>query len=222
MKRLQDFPQSKTPIKWVFAGDSITQGAFHTVGWRDYTEIFSERIRYELRRADDIIIKAAYDGNTSRHLLEVFDWRIGQFQPDVVFIMIGVNDCTMEDSGARVPLKEFRENLLRLAEKLQKIQAIPVFQTSGLILPNEAPERAPYLESYMAAVRDVAAAADAPLIDHNAHWRKMCKKQPARFHYWLSDALHPNDMGHRVFAHCIFENLGIFDAKSPVCRATYL
>jgi len=38
---------SDIPVKWLFAGDSITHGALHTWGWRDYTEHFSERIRYD-------------------------------------------------------------------------------------------------------------------------------------------------------------------------------
>ena len=38
------------PVRWVFTGDSITHGAAHTIGWRDYTELFDERARWELRR----------------------------------------------------------------------------------------------------------------------------------------------------------------------------
>jgi hypothetical protein len=26
------------PIRWIFAGDSITQGVVYTAGWRDYTD----------------------------------------------------------------------------------------------------------------------------------------------------------------------------------------
>ena len=33
------------PVRWVFTGDSITHGAAHTIGWRDYTELFDERAR---------------------------------------------------------------------------------------------------------------------------------------------------------------------------------
>ncbi|HEU5326569.1 MAG TPA: hypothetical protein VFU78_00670, partial [Thermomicrobiales bacterium] len=42
--------QGVEPVRWVFAGDSITHGAAHTIGWRDYTELFGERVRWELRR----------------------------------------------------------------------------------------------------------------------------------------------------------------------------
>lgn len=33
------------PLKWLFTGDSITHGALHTFGWRDYAELFAERVR---------------------------------------------------------------------------------------------------------------------------------------------------------------------------------
>ena len=45
------------PLRWVFAGDSITHGALHTMGWRDYTELFSERLRHELKRPRDCVVK---------------------------------------------------------------------------------------------------------------------------------------------------------------------
>jgi hypothetical protein len=53
--------RTEKPVKWLFYGDSITHGAAHTRGWRDYTEIFSERIRTELQRAEDVVIKTIYE-----------------------------------------------------------------------------------------------------------------------------------------------------------------
>jgi hypothetical protein len=34
----------------------------------------------------------------------------------------------------------------------------------------------------------------------------------------MSDAFHPNECGHRAFAHCLFHELGIFDPGSHCCR----
>src|SRR6478609_7274434 len=49
LKKLQKAIADKEhPLKWVFTGDSITQGAKHTLGYRSYPEIFSERIRFEM------------------------------------------------------------------------------------------------------------------------------------------------------------------------------
>lgn len=222
MNQIRDHFLTKEPVKWVFYGDSITHGAAHTVGWRDYTELFSERIRFELYRTGDIVIKSAFDGNTTRQLIENFDWRVGQFQPQVVFIMIGMNDCTMTESGPRIPLDEFRRNLRKLIKRVRDLGGEPVLQTSNLLIAGEAPERIPTFPDYMTALRDVAKKTKCPLIDHSQHWQQLCEDQPKRFHYWLSDSCHPNEMGHRVLAHFIFQELGIFDPKSAVCRLLYL
>ena len=192
------------------------------MGWRDYTELFSERIRFELYRTDDIVFKTAVDGSTTRQLLEHFDWRVGQFEPQVVFIMVGMNDCVIEENGARIPLVEFRNNLRSLIKRVRELGAEPILQTASLILAGEAPERASSLPAYMNALREVAKKSKAPLIDHTARWKDLSEDNSQRFHYWLSDPLHPNEMGHRVMANLIFEDLGIFDAKSAVCRLFYL
>ena len=42
-------------LTWLFTGDSVTAGDQHTYGRRDYTELFAERIRYELGRISDTV-----------------------------------------------------------------------------------------------------------------------------------------------------------------------
>ena len=65
LARIKAILETKTPVKWVFVGDSITHGAKHTFGARSYPEIFGERIRWELRRVRDVIINTAISGNTA-------------------------------------------------------------------------------------------------------------------------------------------------------------
>lgn len=72
---------SPKPITWLFTGDSITQGAKWTGGSRPFSEIFSERIRWELSRPRDIIINTAISGNKTTNLLSGFDWRVGHLHP---------------------------------------------------------------------------------------------------------------------------------------------
>ena len=64
------------PLKWLFYGDSITHGAVHTFGWRDYTQLFAERIRAELGRNMDVVINTAISGHNTEHLIDSFDWRL--------------------------------------------------------------------------------------------------------------------------------------------------
>ncbi|MBR9777574.1 MAG: SGNH/GDSL hydrolase family protein, partial [Cytophagales bacterium] len=80
--------KGKTSLIWVFTGDSITHGAKHTHGYRSYPEIFSERIRWELGRVRDLVINTGISGNTSRNILDDFEWRVKQFKPNVGSIMI--------------------------------------------------------------------------------------------------------------------------------------
>src|SRR5690606_33655925 len=78
---------------WLFTGDSITHGAKHTHGYRSYPEVFQERIRWEIGRVRDVVINTGISGHAAENILSDFEWRISQFNPDVVSVMIGTNDC---------------------------------------------------------------------------------------------------------------------------------
>lgn len=212
MDRVKAILKRSEPAKWLFYGDSITHGAVHTEGYRDYAEHFEERVRFELDRRQDIVINTAISGNNTRHLLEDYDWRLGQFKPDVAFVMIGMNDCA-EDRN--LPIDEFRANMRKLVEQLTSDNIIPVLQTTCPILPGCSPLRQPNFDSYMQVVRDTAEQTACPLIDHLAHWQQ----QAEPIHYrWMSDTIHPNNFGHLAFAHHLFRALGIFNDAAPTCR----
>lgn len=199
------------PVKWLFYGDSITHGAVHTFGQRDYTEHFSERVRTELGRAQDIVIKTAISGYTTRDLLAAFDWRVAAFRPDAVFLMIGMNDCC---AGRNIALAEFQENLRILVKKIDDFGGLPILQTTCPILPGSAPDREQNFPSFMNAVRELAAKRSLTLIDHEAFWKANVDK-----HYcWMSTGFHPNGAGHLAFAREIFRKFGIFDENSKTCR----
>lgn len=208
MEKIKAMLAGEAPVKWLFYGDSITHGARHTWGWRDYPELFDERIRCELERTMDVVINTAIGGDTSEGLIESFDWRVAQFRPHVAFVMIGMNDCSRNTDTV------FEANLHTLADRFAEIECQPVMQTTCTIQKGGAPEREPYIDAYMQKVRDVAAARSLPLIDHTAHWKQNADKLP----YWLDDPFHPDEQGHRAFAHLIFRELGIFDPQSATCR----
>src|SRR5690554_5045874 len=98
--------KEKDPLIWVFIGDSITHGAKHTHGYRAYPEIFSERVRYELGRVRDVVINTGISGNTTQNILDDFDWRVKQFNPRIVSLMIGTNDC----ATGRIPIALYEKN----------------------------------------------------------------------------------------------------------------
>ena len=202
------------PLTWVFTGDSITHGAKHTHGSRTYVEHFAERVRWELGRVQDIVINTGISGDKAESILRAFEWRIGRFKPDVVSIMIGMNDCT------RGPKKreEFRTNLCQLIRRTRALGAVPVLHTQNTIEPSAAQERGD-LPAYATIVAEVAHDEKAVLVDHWRHWQTACQ-DPQMLKQWLNDPIHPNARGHREFAILTFQVLGIYSTNSPTCQPT--
>lgn len=211
---LQKLLANKKPLKWVFSGDSITQGAKHTNGFRAYSEVFSERIRWEMGRGRDVIINTAISGHTSLDILNDYDWRIGQFNPQIVSIMIGTNDA----NNQKVPLNIFQENLTKLVTKARELGAIPILQTPNIIIEDMAPERAK-LSEYVKVICKVSEEHNVVLIDHWQYWKKAMETDSNNEVHtkWLKDPLHPSGYGHLELARFVFKTLSIFDAKSFTC-----
>ncbi len=203
----------KRALTWVFTGDSITHGALHTLGWRSYPEHFAERVRWELRRMRDVVINTGISGDRTGGLLADLDWRVLRFKPDVVSVMLGMNDCSLGKAGRET----FRKNLKAIVEKAQAAGAIPLLHTPNTVYVKNAGGRSD-LPAYADIVRELAEGAKLALVDHWRHWSKVKAKQEDLL-AWLEDrSIHPNVHGHRAFAHLIFKELGIFDPKSPTCR----
>ena len=144
-------------LTWVFTGDSITHGAKHTHGSRSYVEHFAERVRYELGRGQDVVINTGLSGDKADGLLQHFESRVARFKPDVVSIMIGMNDC-MRGLDKR---EEFRNNLRQLVTRTRALGAVPMLHTQNTVEPSAAKERGD-LPAYARLVAEVARKACGP------------------------------------------------------------
>lgn len=203
----------KEPVMWVFTGDSITHGALHTKGWRSYSEHFAERVRWELKRMRDIVVNTGISGDRTEGLLADIDWRVLHLKPDVVSVMLGMNDCALGPVGREL----FRKNLTGIVMKVLAVGAIPILNTPNTIFVKNDPKRQD-LPAYAQVVRDVAGATKSVLVDHFAHWEAAKPDQEALLK-WLEDqSIHPNYFGHREMAKLIFQTLEIFDETSPTCQ----
>lgn len=211
MQRITKFLNTDTPVRWLFNGDSITHGAKHTHGCRDYPELFGERVRYLLARKDDLVIKSAISGNTTRHLLDTFEHRVAVIQPHVVFYMIGMNDCSPKNE---ISVEEYEQNIDLLGQKTEKLGALPVFQTCNpIVSPGEDQQvRGLRLNKYLNALRQKAVSRNWPLIDHHQFWEK---QEEAVLFGWMNDTVHPNAYGHRAFYRYLSQCLGIGEPVSP-------
>ena len=200
--------QSPSPQRWLFYGDSITHGALHTFGGRDFSEHFREHVVYELDRRQDLVLNSAYSGFTAAELVRDFDFRAAAFRPHVAFVMIGTNDCT------KYTVEEFRGNLGILAERFQALECRLILQTSIPPITKLNPQRAA-AGDYAEALRAFAAERGIDLIDHWKLWSDLPLQER---YYLLSDPLHPNAEGHLKIAHDIFRALDCFTPDTPLCR----
>lgn len=197
---------AKTPRTWLFTGDSITHGARWTAGWRSFPEIFAERVRWELRRTNDIVINTGISGNKAKDILDDYDWRVRRFKPDVVILLVGMNDCWVKGLTPEV----FGERLTTLVKNIRADGGIPVLETPNPVQPGSRDQALP---PFVARIRQVAQTEDVLLVDHAVTWEQAAKD--GKFsEKWRADPIHPSAEGHRQMAVAIFKAFGIHDPKS--------
>lgn len=213
-EKIHNLIKSDRPINWLFTGDSITHGAFHTFGRRCFAEHFSERIRSELGRGLDYVINSGISGDRINKILEQFERRISYFKPDVVFLMIGMNDA----ANGQESLKFYEADLVKIIDLIRRGNGIPVINTPNPIITqigSGALRRC--LPEYVDIMWKIAQHKNVMLIDHWNHW-KTVKSDENQMMAWLADSIHPNFYGHIEIAKEIFRYLNIYDDNSKVCQ----
>ncbi|MDK0571312.1 SGNH/GDSL hydrolase family protein [Clostridium perfringens] len=198
----------------VFTGDSITHGPLHTKGYRSYTEHFREILKEKFKNENIMVFNTGVSGATTRDIIRDFHICVNIYDPDVVFIMLGMNDS----SNQIVPLEEYRSNILELINKVREIGAIPIIQTSNIIKMDLSRKS---LKFYMDIVRAVARENNVMLIDHYSHWEELEKENSNLKNELLNDLIHPNEKGHLEIVKFIFKELDIFEEDSYTCNLSY-
>ena len=121
------------------------------MGWRDYPQHFAERVRWEMSRYRDVVINTGISGNRMPGLLKDVDWRVHRFQPQVVSLMMGMNDCAAGASGR----DQYRNKPRNPFAPVQARGSILLLHTPNLIyFPNDA--RRKDLPAYVDILRDFA------------------------------------------------------------------
>ena len=217
LERISEILRDPKPHTWVFTGDSITHGAKHTAGRRSYPQIFEERLRWELARTRDWVINTGISSQTTASILQDFQWRVSRFEPSVVSIMIGTNDCSKPEITTAV----FEKNLISLIGQIRALNAVPVLHTPNPIILNLSPERKT-LPEYVNVIRQVTDSKKVLLVDNYEYWEKrQTKFLNDVYRQWLNDRLHPNYVGHQQIARLLFKTLNMFDPEAPTCGGEY-
>lgn len=203
---------SGTPLTWLFTGDSVTAGEQHTYGQRDFTQLFEERIRYELGRGTDTVVNTAKSGWTADDLSTMLDHAVLRWRPDLVIVGIGLNDCRNGEAGR----DRFRTSYRGIVDRITAAGAHAILQTPNGVPPATPEARVGALPGYVGDIRTLAAGTGCTLIDHHEVWARAVCTGAAQA--WISEGCHPNGYGHVLMAHTLLRGLGLFDPHSHVGR----
>ena len=171
-------------------GDSITAGyavrrGFPTF-WKDMLVQKYPGVRIEM-------INSGVSGDTTMDGLYRLDWAVLSYEPDLVTINFGINDCVFGPG-----LEEFEANLV---EMIRRIRAGPASEI--LLLSSQPLETPPYnrrVLDYYRAIERVAKEMDVGFVDVHGAWMERVKAGTSLGSLIITGLDHPNEVGYRIIA----------------------
>lgn len=138
-------------------------------------------------------------------------WRVDaiNLQPDLISILIGVNDTWhtfMYNNGVEVErfATVYRMLLEYTRQQLPQVQLVlcePFVLPCGVV----AEEWVTEMDQRRAVVRELATAFDAVFVPFQGVLRDALRQAPAE--YWAADGVHPTPAGHRLLADCWLQHV---------------
>ncbi len=194
-------------MNWVFAGDSITHGVWHTAGQRTFSELFSDYLEnHPLNghdRSNDVVINTGISGATTADAAQNWDHWVSSKHGDVVFLAFGMNDGRTNPPA--VPLNTYIENLRSDIAKVRANGGIPILQTQNYTGTASLNTN---LDKLFAAERKLAEEEKVMLIDANRIFLD-ANEGNAVAATFRNDQLHPNKIGHLRWAKGLMNALGL-------------
>jgi acyl-CoA thioesterase I len=171
-------------------GDSITAG--YCVR-RGFPSVWKELLAEKYPEAVVEMINSGTCGDTSMDGLARLDWAALSYEPDLITINFGINDCALG-----LDLEEFEMNFV---EMVCRIRAGP--NSEILLLSSQPLETPPYdrmVLDYYQAVHRVAREMDVGFVDVYGAWMQRVRQGTPLGSMILSGLDHPNEAGYRVIA----------------------
>jgi acyl-CoA thioesterase-1 len=139
------------------------------------------------------MINSGISGDTSMDGLARLDWAVLAFEPDLVTINFGINDCALG-----LDLEEFEMNFV---EMVRRIRAGP--NSEVLLLSSQPLETPPYdrlVQDYYQAVERLAKQMDVGFVDVYGAWMRRVHAGTPLGSLILSGLDHPNEAGYKIIA----------------------
>lgn len=192
--------KANQPVRIVCIGDSITGVYYHSGSVRAYPEMLQIALKKIHPQATVTVRNAGISGDTSKGGLARLERDVLVHKPQLVTIMFGMNDLV------GTPVDGFVANMKQIIQRCRDAGVEVVLCTQNSIV--DSPQRpVAKLAEYSQAIRDLAKAESLGVADCHAAFEAVRAKDPLKWNLLLSDAIHPNMDGHKLFAETIAKTI---------------
>jgi lysophospholipase L1-like esterase len=185
----------------VCLGDSITMQSYHTGAKQAYSDMLSIVLKRVYPKARLTIVNAGISGDSTRESLARLERDVLRHEPDLVTVMLGMNDIHQMDAGT------YYGNLRQIVQRCQESTAEVLLCTPNPTF-NDSSRPAEKWEAFVAAVRCIGQEANAAVADCYTVYKAIHDNDPRAYQLMMSDGAHPNMNGHKVFAEEIAYAIG--------------
>jgi acyl-CoA thioesterase-1 len=190
VKRTVEDLQNGLDVSIVAFGDSITAG--YAVR-RGFPSFWKEMLSKKYPDAEVELINAGVSGDTSMDGLARLDYAVLSYEPDLVTINFGINDCVWG-----LGQEEFEANFV---EMVRRIRAGP--NSEILLLSSQPLETPPYdllVRDYYQAIERVAKQMDVGFVDIYRAWMEHVGTGIPLSSLIIPGLDHPSEAGYRIMA----------------------
>ena len=205
--------------KIVMIGDSITDAGRRETDPPYGTDYMSQVRAHVMERYPELDLtweNRGVGGDTVRHLAARWEEDVIVEQPDVLTVMIGINDVWRR-FGDRpleaVPADEYVSTLVTLLRQATSETGAEILVGSPYVIEADKsdPMRAA-MDIYGGLAKSVADEVGAEFVDVQAAFDRVLETTTSTD--WADDRVHPNAAGHQVIADVFLEALGAIDGKA--------
>ena len=206
-------------MKILFQGDSITDAGrdkrnYHDMG-QGYPKFATAHIREAFPNVEFEFINFGISGNRTDQLFDRLYVDGIAFQPDIISILIGINDIWHRHGAGRVETTDAQiaTNYRAILERLKAQTNAKIVILSPFLLDSEEKETwRPEVENLLTIVRALADEFADAYVPLDKLFAEALKTQPEP-QYYSADGVHPNDNGRA------FIGKHYFDAIAPIIES---
>lgn len=187
----------------LFQGDSITDVNRMADGGdglgQGYVKLISDYFRE--KNKDACVLNRGISGNRTGDLVKRWERDCIAYNPDVLTILIGINDCWRKyDNNEETSVEEFEENYDEILSRssLETQARIILMEPFVLPIPEDRKEWRVTLDPYIQIVRKLAKKYQTELITLDGIFAKAAIKKA--YTELASDGVHPTPEGHQLIA----------------------